>query len=843
METEPMSQRSLFNHRGLCIFVACVVLSLSALAVEPDVETSDTNTADSAVDVPASPAAIVKPHVTEQPATSSAAELGQDLLAKIEERPEEPPPFDFAPYRVLVWIAADDPRVTAESLESELMDFLDRDFHSIWRTVIADAPPAVASVARRNLSSITFDTIAASDPVIALKKGHEDSLRINFASDAGRFLKEIPGTRGLVQDITARVQSDPEFKTTPAKFEWIEKLRPIDGDAMVLKSMWHEQTTAAILVSRGMAETLDDPKAKLIVPPLRGQIVDAIEQFDKIYIARLQTDAAPATVEVIELDTLMRHFGDVTKRRVVSKNHLGVTVASAVRETFAPVVRIDNAGQKDAVGLIRAAGLALDPESPALIRVGDVLEPLVRKEDRNGNPMSIGPLDWAYLITVENELAAFGTTGAKEILLGDSIETVAGKEVDSPHVIQRTLKDITSSTIEVEIQRGDKPQQLTVTKSDVPVLQPQYFGVLVRERTVEGKNNVVVTEVLEDSPADGQLKVDDVLKSIGKMNVESAKAISKMVVTTPDSPTVEITVQRGDTTETIKLTPNPISNRIQQAPHSVNMDFYAGRMGGLQGRKNNRIHRMAIRVKPRLDNTLLRLHAKGKPNDPLIGYEIYGKELDSSSMTFVGRTDWNGRLDIDKIDRPLRLLYVKNGGAVLARLPMVPGHHALAVADLEGDDMRLQAEAYIRGVQNAIVDLVAVRELFKARVLMRLKEGNLRDANELLEMLRSEPSNEVIANDMGKKQTMFLKAIGRNPNQQRKVDEMFSTTRELLSKQINPKMINDLEAIIIAVKEGKPVPAPPAAQSPAAAESPRAAEVAPAADPPPAAAEPAADTQ
>ncbi len=809
-----MSQRSLLNHRGMRIFLACVVLlPLSALAVEPDAETSNAKTADSIVDVPASPAEIVQPLVTEQPAPSSAAELGQDLLAKIEERPEEPPPFDFAPYRVLVWIAADDSRITAGSLEHELIDFLDRDFHSVWRTVIADAPPAVASVARRNLSSITFDTIAASDPVIALKKGHEDSLRINFASDAGRFLKEIPGTQGLVQDIKARVQSDPEFRATPAKFEWIKKLRAIEGDAMVLKSMWHEPATAAILVSRGMAETLDDPKAKLIVPPLRGQIVDAIEQFDKIYIARLQTETTPATVEVIELDTLMRHFGDVTKRSVVSKSHLGVTVASAVRETFAPVVRIDNAGQKDAVGLIRAAGLALDPESPALIRVGDVLEPLVRKEDRNGNPMSIGPLDWAYLITVEHELVAFGTTAATEIQLGDSIETVAGRNVDAPPVIKRTLNEILSKTIEVEVQRGDKPQKLTVARSEVPALQPQYFGVVVREKTIEGKNQVIVTEVFEDSPAAGQLKKDDVLKSIGKANVLSAKAISKMVVTTPDSPTVEIIVQRGDATETIKLTPSPISNRNQQAPHSVNMDFYAGRMGGLQGRKNNRIHRMAIRVKPRLDDTLLRLHAKGKPNDPLIGYEIYGKELDSASMTFVGRTDWNGRLEIDKIDRPLRLLYVKNGGAVLARLPLVPGHHAHAVADLEGDDMRLQAEAYIRGVQNAIVDLVAVRELFKARVLMRLKEGNLREADELLGMLRSEPSNEVIANDMGKKQTMFLKAIGRNPNQQRKVDEMFSTTRELLSKQINAKMINDLEAIMIAVKEGKPMPAPPAAAS------------------------------
>ncbi|EMI56907.1 signal peptide protein [Rhodopirellula sallentina SM41] len=216
---------------------------------------------------------------------------------------------------------------------------------------------------------------------------------------------------------------------------------------------------------------------------------------------------------------------------------------------------------------------------------------------------------------------------------------------------------------------------------------------------------------------------------------------------------------------------------------------------------------------------MLRLHAKGRPDQPLIGYEIYDKELDSKSMTFVGRTDWNGRLTVGKIDRPLRLLYVKNGGAVLARLPMVPGHHEVTVADLAGDDMRLQAEAYIRGVQNAIIDLVAVRELFKARISMRIKEGKLKEADELLEMLRNEPSNEKIANDMGKKQTLFLKAIGRNANQQRKVDEMFSVTRELLSKHINPKIVNDLETALIEANK-RSGGAPAEAETPSDEESP-----------------------
>ena len=142
----------------------------------------------------------------------------------------------------------------------------------------------------------------------------------------------------------------------------------------------------------------------------------------------------------------------------------------------------------------------------------------------------------------------------------------------------------------------------------------------------------------------------------------------------------------------------------------------SGRAGGLQGRKNKRTFRTALRVRPFQEASTVRLHLQKDPNTPMIGYELYEKELKSTKMTFVGRTDWDGRLRIEPNEDPLRLLYVKNGGAVLARLPIVAGLHEWDVADLSGDDTRLQAEAYIRGVQNSIIDLVAVRELFSDTV-------------------------------------------------------------------------------------------------------------------------------
>ena len=171
-------------------------------------------------------------------------------------------------------------------------------------------------------------------------------------------------------------------------------------------------------------------------------------------------------------------------------------------------------------------------------------------------------------------------------------------------------------------------------------------------------------------------------------------------------------------------------------------------------------------------------------------------------MTFVGRTDWDGRISIDaKPEHKLRLLYVKNGGAVLARLPLVPGLTQMEIADLTGDDIRLRAEAYIRGVENSIVDLVAVRKLFAARIRLRLQRGEMEKANELMQVLRDQPDNEKLSNEMGKKNTKFLDMDGLNMSQRAKIDNMFKSTRNMLSKMLTSRDINQLEEDLLKAQQ------------------------------------------
>jgi hypothetical protein len=417
-------------------------------------------------------------------------------------------------------------------------------------------------------------------------------------------------------------------------------LKPFDGDARELALTWTDPATEAMLVTRGQAAKFEKPGAKILPLPITGLVASAVDQYDKIFVVRISQGPEGGSVSVAEMETLMRSFGAVHSAPFLSGFDLPNVIGHTVTQAFAPMVRIDDAGQKTATAMIRAANLIMDPESPANVPVGSVLQPMIRKNDRNGKPIAIGPIEWAYLVATERE----GT--------------------------------------------------------------------------------------------------------------------------------------------------------------NVTMDYYSGMAGGLQGRKNNRTFKMAKLLHPSLDETLLRLHAKGREDLPLIGYELYQKELKSKEMTFVGRTDWNGRLAIKKTEDPLRLLYVKNGGAVLARLPMVPGLTPKEVADLAGDDMRLQAEAYVRGVQNAIIDLVAIRKLLAARIRLRLKKGQMTEAEGLLEALSQQPTNEELASDMDKKLSGFLKEIPkRSVNQRRKVDLMFSETLDMLRKQINPAVIRELQADVKRARE------------------------------------------
>lgn len=582
------------------------------------------------VGVPEPPSPIVDASAT--PSTTSnitpsapsppAAEVPDE---QVPSEASEEIPWDYSPYKVRIWIASNDERANVERISAPLLDYLDRPFAAAWRSTVGEAPAAVRSAVDRGFASINYEALASADPVLAVKRDHVDAPRIRFAADAAKYVKKCMSTSDRFAEVSRRGQANGN-----PTLDGIDKIMSIiDGDSLAVSAAWKDSSTEAVLLNRGMAAALTSPVAKLIRLPIDNLVTEEIQDHDKIFIVKVDCNAIPLRIEVVELDCLMRFFSPVVTSQSLDFASLPSVIGQAVIDAFGPLVRVEDAGQKTAIGLVRAAGLVTEEVSPILINSGEFLQPLIRKDDRNSNPLAIGTIPWCFL-----------------------------------HV-----------------------------------------------KKVEGAR--------------------------------------------------------------------------------VDMNIYAGRAGGLQGRKNKRTFRMAIRTRPVGPSTTIRLHAQRAPDEALAGYEIYEKELEGIDMKLVGRTDWDGRLVVPKADSPMRLLYVKNGGAVLARLPLVPGLTSVEVADLLGDDQRLRAEAYIRGVRNAIIDLIAVRTLLAARIRLRLEKGQMPEAKDLLKSLQEQPTYDVIANDMGKK---LVQIRGRNSIDQRKIDKMFADGREMLVNNINSKLLRELEA-------------------------------------------------
>ena len=84
----------------------------------------------------------------------------------------------------------------------------------------------------------------------------------------------------------------------------------------------------------------------------------------------------------------------------------------------------------------------------------------------------------------------------------------------------------------------------------------------------------------------------------------------------------------------------------------------------------------------------------------------------------------------------MRVLLVKSGGMIMAKLPLLPGLSPVALAQMPDDQRRLQVEGLVAGFQEELVDTIARRQVLMSRVRLRMKAGKMADAKQLFEQLR-----------------------------------------------------------------------------------------------------------
>jgi hypothetical protein len=217
---------------------------------------------------------------------------------------------------------------------------------------------------------------------------------------------------------------------------------------------------------------------------------------------------------------------------------------------------------------------------------------------------------------------------------------------------------------------------------------------------------------------------------------------------------------------------------------------YTGLRSPLARRKRGRVQQLALAVRSEPGVTQLQLRSRSEDAQPLVGYEVYAYAPDSPATTLLGYSDADGFIDIPPGAARLRLLLIKNGNELLARVPVVPGlkqHLELRLAD---DAPRLAAEGFLIGLQERLIDVVVRRHVLIARIKLRIEQGQLDDASRLMDELRRMDSQQQFLLALDQQQQ---KSLASDPVVQRKIEKMFATARELVGQYLDPRDVNRME--------------------------------------------------
>lgn len=416
---------------------------------------------------------------------------------------------------------------------------------------------------------------------------------------------------------------EPEFNST---FQQRLSKSLSDRAEMAFFAAWRlEVLPAPPLLTSELREQMET----LIFDPLKAAQPKIID-LDKLFLVALDKAGGDYRVAVREVDCRTRQLGPLVVRTCGQVEAIPLVAWDAILEVFTPLARIEAVNGNQVSARLRSAGLITDPASPALIQPGDSLRPIIRRNNRSGEP---GPLG----------------------------------------------------------------------------IQAMPWTLLSVRTRVEG--------LLE-------------------------------------------------------------------------CEMISGYRTPIPARGGARTERLALLARARLPATRIILQSRGKQPRFLSGYEVFVKGIDGNPTVLVGITDWRGSVEIPRGDSPARTLYVRNGNQLLARLPLVPGYEAEAIATTMEDDSRLQAEGFVMSLQGRTMDLVARREILAVRLRKRIEEEKITEAKLLLEEYRALESRDSLLRDLDSYQQLIK---SDDKVTQARIDKLFGGARKmLLNRLLDPETANTL---------------------------------------------------
>ena len=185
------------------------------------------------------------------------------------------------------------------------------------------------------------------------------------------------------------------------------------------------------------------------------------------------------------------------------------------------------------------------------------------------------------------------------------------------------------------------------------------------------------------------------------------------------------------------------------------------------------------------------------------GFEIWSRAPDApiEDKVLLGKTDWQGSIDIPPSPEGLRLILVKRGERGLRRLPIMPGLYESVVSTLPNDETRLYAEGVLQGLQNEILSLVIQRQVFENDTTAALEKKDVNAALEAFKELKALSINELKSriND----DEVQLKSQTADAREQDYIIRRFESLRRILNDQQRKSKESELQQVIQEIRQTK----------------------------------------
>lgn len=200
-------------------------------------------------------------------------------------------------------------------------------------------------------------------------------------------------------------QANFEMLSTRLKEDAITRLktllRPTDKPTSQLAAeVATGQIAAAIVMKDDFARNSENVRS--LVVKFSNQSDAFLDRHDKLYFAGLKLSSNGPILQVRELDCPSRRLSHLYQRNLYHPTQqLAAPIAGLIRDCFTPIARIEESSPTTVKMRGRAAGLVTADAHPALLQPGDVLQAVVRRNDRNGQPSLLETVPWTFIVATD----------------------------------------------------------------------------------------------------------------------------------------------------------------------------------------------------------------------------------------------------------------------------------------------------------------------------------------------------------------------------------------------------------------------------------------------------------